>query len=65
MLAQSLGLGTCYAGFLPVAARKSGKIDKFLGLSRDRTAHAALLVGYPRFQLKKVPARKPRDTRWL
>jgi hypothetical protein len=48
-----------------VASKKSGKIDNFLGLSKDRTVYAALMVGYPRHKLKKVPARKPRDIRWI
>ncbi len=65
MLALSMGLGTCNVGFLTVAARKSKKIDRFLGLAPDRTVCASILVGYPRYRVSRVPVRKPRDVRWI
>jgi nitroreductase/NAD-dependent dihydropyrimidine dehydrogenase PreA subunit len=65
MLALSMGLGTCNVGFLTVASRKSKKIDKFLDLPKDRTVYATMMVGYAQYIIKKVPARKPRDVRWI
>jgi len=65
MLALTMGLGTSSVGFLTVAARKSGKIDKFLNLPKDRTVYASIMLGYPRYKIKKIPARKPRDVRWI
>lgn len=65
MLAVSMGLGTCSVGFLTVASRKSRKINEFLGLPKDRTVYASMMVGYPQYKIKKVPARKSRDVRWV
>jgi nitroreductase/NAD-dependent dihydropyrimidine dehydrogenase PreA subunit len=65
VLALSMGLGTCSVGFLTVASRKSRKINKFLDLPKDRTVYATMMVGYPQYKIKKVPARKPRDVRWI
>jgi len=65
MLALTMGLGTSSVGFLTVAARKSRKINKFLGLPKDRTVFASMMLGYPQYKIKKVPARKPRDVRWV
>src|SRR5208283_1889566 len=41
MLAKSLGLGTCWAGFLLVAAGLTKKVARCLGISDDRNIYSA------------------------
>lgn len=65
ILALTMGLGTCWAGKVVVAAAKSNKINEMLGLEKDRRIHGALMVGYPQFEYKRIIPRKDRDIRWL
>ncbi len=65
MLAQSLGLGTCWAGFLLVAAGFTRKIARRLGVSDDRNIYSAIMLGYPKHEYRKTIPRRPREVRWL
>jgi nitroreductase/NAD-dependent dihydropyrimidine dehydrogenase PreA subunit len=65
ILALSHGLGTCWAGFLLVAAGMSTKIGIYLGLPHDRNIYGALMVGYPRHRYGRRIPRSPRTVRWL
>jgi nitroreductase/NAD-dependent dihydropyrimidine dehydrogenase PreA subunit len=65
MMAQSLDLGTCWAGFLLIAAGFSKKIARRLGLSDDRNVYSAIMVGYPRHRYARTVPRKEREVRWL
>jgi nitroreductase len=63
--ALTMGLGTCWAGFLVAAAARSGKIGRFLDMAPNTRVGGALMIGHPdeRFQLT-IP-RKPRAVRWI
>jgi len=65
LLALSLDLGTCWAGFLLVAAGVSDKIGMHLGMSRDRNVFSALMLGYPEHGYRKTVPRKTREVRWM
>lgn len=65
MLAQSLGLGTCWAGFLLVANSMTDKIGRRLGVPDGRSIYSAIMLGYPRHQYGKKIPRRQRDVRWL
>ena len=65
ILAMSLGLGTCWAGFLLSAAGFTDKIARRLGLGKDRNIYSAFMLGYPKHQYRKGIARRPREVRWL
>lgn len=65
LLALTLGLGTCWVGFLRIAAEKSRKINEYLELPNSRTVYGALMIGYPKHSyMHKIP-RKDRDVRWM
>lgn len=64
LLALSLGLGTCWVGFLMVAAEKSRKINELLRLSKNRIVTGALMIGYPKHRYSRSIPRKERDVRW-
>lgn len=64
LLALTLGLGTCWVGFLMVAAQKSRKINGLLGLSKNRIVTGALMIGYPKHRYSHRIPRQDRDIRW-
>ena len=65
MLAETCGLGTCWAGFLPIAAGFTKKIAGSLGVSRDRNIYSAIMVGYPKYAYRKTVPRAEREVRWI
>ncbi len=65
MLAKSLGLGTCWAGFFLVAAGLSARLPRRLGLSGDRNVYSAFMLGYPKHDYRKTVPRRQREVRWL
>jgi nitroreductase/NAD-dependent dihydropyrimidine dehydrogenase PreA subunit len=65
IMARSMGLGTCWAGFLTSAAHISRKIGKYLGISSDRNVYGALMIGYPKHQYRKSIPRRSREVRWI
>jgi nitroreductase/NAD-dependent dihydropyrimidine dehydrogenase PreA subunit len=65
MLAKSLGLGTCWAGFLLVAAGMTDKIAHRLGIPDDRNIYSAIMLGYPKHEYRKRIPRRQREVRWL
>ncbi len=65
MLAMSLGLGTCWAGFFLVAAGLTEKIAHRLGISDDRNVYSAIMLGYPTHVYRKTVPRRQREVRWL
>jgi nitroreductase/NAD-dependent dihydropyrimidine dehydrogenase PreA subunit len=63
--AHSLGLGTCFIGFLTVALRYSSKMRKRLGVPVDRKVHASLVMGYPSYQHAGTVSRKKPEVKWV
>lgn len=65
IMARSMGLGTCWIGFLTSAAHISRKIGKYLGIPADRNVYGAIMTGYPKHQYKKSIPRRSREVRWI
>lgn len=60
LLAPSLGLGTCWTGYMITAAGKKPKtINSLLGLDETRKVHGGIMVGYPKYH---YPRNIPRIT---
>jgi nitroreductase/NAD-dependent dihydropyrimidine dehydrogenase PreA subunit len=59
-LAQTLELGTCWAGFLVEAARRSARFNQILDIPDSRKILGCLIVGYPKYRYKRsIPRKKP------
>src|SRR4030042_1032756 len=56
--AHSLGLGTCFIGFLTVSLRYSKKLRGRLGIPDDRKGTPCLALGYPSYQHAGTVSRK-------
>jgi nitroreductase/NAD-dependent dihydropyrimidine dehydrogenase PreA subunit len=65
IIAKSMGLGTCWVGFLTSAAHMSRKIGKFLGIPADHNIYGAIMTGYPRHKYTKSIPRRSRDVSWI
>jgi nitroreductase/NAD-dependent dihydropyrimidine dehydrogenase PreA subunit len=65
LLALTMGLGSCWIGFLVAAAARSKRIRDFIGIARDWRVFGALMVGYPNERFNLGLPRKARPTRWI
>jgi nitroreductase/NAD-dependent dihydropyrimidine dehydrogenase PreA subunit len=63
--AQSLGLGTCWAGFVEEAFAYSGKLRKLFGIPKGRKVQGVLAIGHPDVHYGRVPERKPLNVKWM
>jgi nitroreductase/NAD-dependent dihydropyrimidine dehydrogenase PreA subunit len=59
-----LGLGACWAGFVGMAASRDPRVRAALGLPAGSECHAALMLGYPRYEYRRIPPRKKADITW-
>ena len=64
LLLPSFGLGGCWAGYLMVALQYSAELKSLIGLNEKHAVHAALLLGYPRFEYQKIPNRNKVNVMW-
>jgi nitroreductase/NAD-dependent dihydropyrimidine dehydrogenase PreA subunit len=65
IMAKTMGLGTCWVGYLSVAANYTKNIGKYLDIPDDHNIYSALMVGYPKHVFKKTIPRKERQVRWI
>lgn len=66
VMAVTMGLGTCWAGFLVSAAHlRPGKINALLGIGGDERIHGALMLGYPKYTYNVRLPRKARAVRMI
>ncbi|MFC2077348.1 nitroreductase family protein [Candidatus Bipolaricaulota bacterium] len=65
LMADRLGLGTFYTGFLLVPTIRGFAMHDLLGLDHDQEIHGALGIGVPRATYKKWPSKRPANVRWI
>jgi len=64
LLANSQKLGTCWAGFVMLAlAANFQPLREYLELPANHQGYAALMLGYPAVNYKRVPERNPLKVR--
>jgi len=64
LAATGLGLGCCWAGYFNAAASTFAKMQQVLALPEGHQAFGAMMVGYPKFQYKRLPERRPPEVSW-
>ncbi len=62
--AHSLGLGTCFIGFLTVSLRFAASLRSRLGVPRGRRVHSCLVMGYPDMTYTRTVSRQRPDIVW-
>ena len=64
LAAASMGLGCCWAGYFNAAAASFPPMIEALPLPRDHRCLGAMMIGYPKYKYRKIPARKQPDITW-
>jgi nitroreductase/NAD-dependent dihydropyrimidine dehydrogenase PreA subunit len=62
--APAFGVGTCWAGFLSMAAETYEPLKEALNIPGGRTFAYALMFGYPKYRTYRIPRRNPADITW-
>ena len=57
LVAPSLGLGSCWAGYFMAAAEYWPPLAEALSLPEGRKSFGAMMVGYPKFRYHRLPTR--------
>ncbi|MBP2134188.1 nitroreductase/NAD-dependent dihydropyrimidine dehydrogenase PreA subunit [Methanomicrobium sp. W14] len=63
--APAFGIGTCWAGFVSMAASSYKPLQDEIGIPDGRKVGYAVMFGYPRYQAKSVPGRNPVKVTWI
>lgn len=65
LVAPSLGLGTCWAGFFSAAAMFWPPLQKALGLPDGHLCYGAAMVGLPKYRYHRMPLRNAPQVTWI
>ncbi len=65
LMAETMGLGTCYIGFLIWAIENSRRLKKRLRIPPDHKALVAFTIGYPDVKFLRFVARNPAKVSWI
>jgi nitroreductase/NAD-dependent dihydropyrimidine dehydrogenase PreA subunit len=64
LAANSLGLGTCWAGFVYMMANGFPPVKQAIGLPEGHTTYGAMMLGYNKFKHQRIPVRKEPRIVW-
>jgi len=62
--APAFGIGTCWAGFVAMAAASYEPLQMELGLPAGRKFAYAMMFGYPKYRVFAIPRRNPLQVMW-
>ncbi|MFA5394507.1 MAG: 4Fe-4S binding protein [Methanomicrobiales archaeon] len=62
--APAFGIGTCWAGFITMAALSYEPLKEELGIPSGRTCAFAMLFGHPKYKTYGLPRRSPATVTW-
>lgn len=62
--APAFGIGTCWAGFVAMAAGSYRPLQKELGIPAGSKCAYAMMFGYPQYKIHGLPRRKPLRVTW-
>jgi nitroreductase len=65
LMAEALGLGTCFCGFLVFAIRESPELREVLQIPKDHSVPFSFMVGYPDVKFSRLVSRKPARVLWF
>ncbi len=63
--APASGIGTCWAGFVAMAAWSYEPLQQEIGIPAGRKSAYAMMFGHPQYKIYGIPRRKPLEVRWL
>ena len=65
LMAEALGLGTCYIHFLVWAIEGSNALREFLKIPKGNRVYATFTLGYPDVEYLRLVARRPAPVTWI
>ncbi len=65
LMAEVLGIGTCFNDLIPPACNRVPEIRRLLDLPEEREVYASLTLGYPKYQFKRIIPRRLAEVRYL
>jgi len=65
LMAETLGVGTCFNDLIPPACNKDDEVKKMLGLPHDCEVYASITVGYPKYKFQRSIPRRLAEVRYL
>ncbi len=63
--AHSLGLGSCYIGFVTLLSRINKKLCRLIDLPKGRKVYASLVLGHPEIKHPNTVSRKNPEIHWI
>jgi nitroreductase len=63
--AHSMGLGTCYIGYLTLALKYSKSLRKWMKIPKERKVFASMVIGYPSYSHSFTVSRNKPDITWI
>lgn len=64
LAACACGLGTCWAGLVQMAADSSPDFHAEMGLPPGHRSHYVMMLGYPKYSIRRIPRRKLAKVTW-
>lgn len=64
LAAPAFGIGTCWAGFVTMAAVSYEPLQKELGLPASRRCAYGMMFGHPQYRVYGIPRRNPLEVAW-
>jgi nitroreductase/NAD-dependent dihydropyrimidine dehydrogenase PreA subunit len=64
LMAHSLGLGSCFVGFVHIGANMDKNIKHWLEIPKENQAYGAMVVGHPDVKYRRLIERKKPDIKW-
>jgi len=64
LTALCFDLGTCWAGWINLAANKWVPMQQFLALPEGHTSCGAMMIGYPKYRCHRIPLRNDARVIW-
>ena len=64
LVAISLGLGCCWNGLFAGAANVFPPVKQVIGIPEGFEVYGSLMVGYPKYKYRRIPARNPAQITW-
>ena len=64
LMAHSLGLGSCFMGFVQIGANMDKKIKHWLDIPKENESYGAMVVGHPDVKYRRLVERKKPNIKW-
>jgi nitroreductase/NAD-dependent dihydropyrimidine dehydrogenase PreA subunit len=65
LMAHTMGLASCFLGFVPAAAQMDKRVGDWLGIPEGNQVYGAIVVGHPRITYRRLVERRMPELTWL